>query len=68
MTARIVNVYYDPEGDFLDVIFDRAPGYFIDTDRDEVMSKVAMDGRFIGFQIIGVTKLKGAPIEVKLTP
>lgn len=38
-----------------------------DTEVDQVMVKVDTEGHVIGFQILGVTKLKGTPFEVSLS-
>lgn len=35
-----VKIWYDPEGDYLEVIFDQKPGYFRETESDQVMEKV----------------------------
>jgi uncharacterized protein YuzE len=61
-----VSVYYDPEGDFLEVTFERKPGYMRDTDDDRVMVRVDEEGRPIGFSIMNVSQLKGSPLEVSL--
>ncbi len=44
-----VKVWYDPEGDFLEVTFKRKEGYFRETSLDQVMEKVDMEGNVIGF-------------------
>ncbi|MEO8458402.1 MAG: DUF2283 domain-containing protein [Chloroflexota bacterium] len=64
--GKKVNIYYDPEGDFLEVTFERKPGYMEDTDDERVMVRVDEDGNSIGLSIINVSKLKGLPFEVSL--
>ena len=60
-------VYYDKEADFLEVIFVKSEGYFIETDNDAVMEKVSLDGRVIGFSILNVSKVSGVkPLSVLL--
>ena len=60
-------VYYDKEADFLEVIFEKSEGYFIETDNDAVMEKVSLDGRVIGFSILNVSKVSGVkPLSVLL--
>jgi hypothetical protein len=63
-----VTVWYDPEGDFLEVIFDSSrPGFFRETQDDRVMEKVDEHGTLLGFSIIGVTRMRsGSPLEVAL--
>jgi uncharacterized protein YuzE len=61
-----VKVWYDPEGDYLEVIFETKEGYFKETESDQVMEKVDMEGNVIGFSILKVSSLKDHPIEVAL--
>jgi uncharacterized protein YuzE len=67
MGEKQVNVWYDPEGDYLEVIFEQRDGYFRETDDDRVMEKVDMQGIVLGFSILGVGSLKGAPIQLALS-
>jgi uncharacterized protein YuzE len=66
MGEKQVRVWYDPEGDYLEVIFDERAGYFQETDDDRVMEKVDVHGNVLGFSILGVGSLKGAPLQVSL--
>ena len=67
MAGKIVKVWYDPEGDYLEVIFDQRAGYFRETESDQVMQKVDPDGNVLGFSVIKVSSLKARPLEVALT-
>jgi uncharacterized protein YuzE len=62
-----IKVYYDPEGDFMEVTFERKAGYFRETEDDRVMEKVDEDGNVLGFSVMKVSSLKGKPFEVALT-
>jgi uncharacterized protein YuzE len=53
-----VKVWYDAEGDFLEVIFQQKKGYFRETKSDQVMEKVDMQGNVIGFSILKVSSIK----------
>lgn len=66
MAARSVRIWYDAEGDYLEVIFDQRPGYFRETASDRVMEKVDGDGNLLGFSVLRVSELKRAPLEVAL--
>jgi uncharacterized protein YuzE len=66
MEQKIVKVWYDPEGDFLEVTFEKKSGYFRETDNDQVMEKVDSQGNILGFSIIKVSALKNHPFEVAL--
>ena len=61
-----VKVWYDSEGDFLEVMFKHKEGYFRETKSDNVMEKVDMEGNVIGFSIFKVSSLKEKPLEVDL--
>jgi uncharacterized protein YuzE len=62
-----VRVWYDQEGDYLEVLFDRKKGYFKETDNDAVMEKVDEAGKIIGFSILKVSALKGQqPLSITL--
>ena len=56
--AQRVKVWFDAEGDFLEVIFSDKPGYMRETDHDAVMERVDEDGNVLGFSIMQVTQFK----------
>jgi len=63
-----VTVWYDKEGDFLEVLFDKTkPGYFRETKNEQVMEKVDTQGHILGFSILKVSRLKKKPLELALT-
>jgi uncharacterized protein YuzE len=61
-----VKVWYDPKGDFLEVMFKQKEGYFRETNSDQVMEKVDMEGNVIGFSILKVSALKEKPLDIDL--
>jgi len=61
-----VTVWYDREGDFLEVIFEKKEGYFRETANDQVMEKVDKDGNVLGFHVLKVSRLT-RPLDVELT-
>lgn len=61
-----VRVWFDPEGDFLEVMFSQKEGYFRETKSDKVMEKVDMQGNVIGFSILKISTLKDEFLEVDL--
>ena len=68
MAERKVKIWYDPEGDYLEVIFDdQTPGYFRETANDQVMKKVDDEGNILGFSVLKVSALKQAPLEMTLS-
>jgi uncharacterized protein YuzE len=66
MAERHVRVWYDPEGDFLEVTFEQKPGYFRETADDAVMEKVDEEGNVIGFSVLGVSAARQWPLDVAL--
>ncbi|MBI2831183.1 MAG: DUF2283 domain-containing protein [Chloroflexi bacterium] len=61
-----VKVWYDPQGDFLEVTFKQKEGHFRETKSDQVMEKVDMEGDVIGFSILKVSSAKEKILDVDL--
>jgi hypothetical protein len=59
--AEDITIWYDHEGDYLEVLLDRKAGYFRETANDAVMEKVDGEGNLLGFSILKVSALKGEP-------
>jgi uncharacterized protein YuzE len=66
MERKHVSVWYDAEGDFLEVMFERKEGYFRETADDQVMEKVDAEGNLIGFSVLKVSALKNRLIDLSL--
>ena len=65
--AKEIKVWFDKEGDYIEVLFEKKAGYFKETENDAVMEKVDEEGNIIGFSILKVSSLKDqAPISVLL--
>lgn len=65
-----VKIWYDAEGDYLEVVFDEdAVSIFRETDNDAVMEMVDEHGSIVGFSVMAVSKLsKERPISAYLYP
>lgn len=62
-----IKIWYDQEGDYLEVLFDRKAGYFKETENDAVMEKVDAEGDIIGFSIMKVSALgEQSPLSIRL--
>ncbi len=67
--ANRVKVWYDAEGDFLEVRFSDVPGHERATNHDAVMERVDENGNVVGFSILGVSRFgRERPIEADLNP
>jgi uncharacterized protein YuzE len=65
--AERVKVWFDPEADFLEVIFSDAPGYMRETENEAVMERVDAEGNLLGFSILAVSQLaKSKPLIAEL--
>ncbi len=65
--GKEIKVWYDKEGDYLEVIFERKEGNFRETENDAVMEKVDEEGNIIGFSILKVSALKEKiPLSINL--
>ena len=62
-----VKLWFDPEGDYLEVAFSDEPGYMWPTKSDALMRRVDEQGRVIGFSVFGVSRFqKDRPLEAEL--
>jgi hypothetical protein len=66
MAGKRLKVWYDKEGDFLEVMFEQRPGYFRETSNPHVMEKVDEQGHVLGFSVMRVSALRDSPLEVAL--
>jgi len=66
MAGKKLKIWYDPEGDYLEVMFEQKAGYFRETSSDQVMEKVDAAGNVIGFSVLKVSAVKGHPLELTL--
>lgn len=66
MAPRRLRIWFDREGDFLEVTFEEREGWFRDTSDDRVMERVDADGNVIGFSILNVSSLGDGPLDVTL--
>jgi len=65
--AEKVKVWFDPEGDYLEVQFSDAPGFMRETAHEAVMERVDERGRILGFSVLGVSRFrKNRPLEAEL--
>ena len=66
MARDRVRIWYDVEGDFLEVIFDQRAGYLRETANDQVMEKVDAEGNVLGFSVLKVSAIRTQPLDVAL--
>lgn len=66
MAEKKLRIWYDKEGDFLEVMFEQRPGEFRETANPHVMEKVDASGNVLGFSVMRVSALRDAPLEVVL--
>ncbi|MCL0043602.1 DUF2283 domain-containing protein [Peptococcaceae bacterium] len=64
--GKEIKIWYDKEGDYLEVLFERKAGYFRETGNDAVLEKVDEEGNIIGFSVLKVSALKEEPLSIAL--
>ena len=65
--AGRVKVWFDAEGDYLEVQFREGAGHMRETEHDAVMERVDAQGNILGFSILGVSRwTKLEPLEAEL--
>ena len=67
INSKKVSVWYDHEGDMLEVLWAFREGYFTPTDDDRILKRLDDDGEVIGFLVHEMSTLKQpAPVEFEL--
>ena len=66
MAEKQLKIWYDKEGDYLEVMFEQRAGTFRETSNPHVMEKVDENGNVLGFSIMRVSALRDRPLEVAL--
>ena len=67
--AQGVKIWFDAEGDFLEVLFSDQPGFMRETEHDAVMQRVDEQGNLLGFTVMQVSRLaKEKPLVAELVP
>src|SRR5438128_527825 len=59
MVEDNLNVWYDPEGDHLEIVFDQKAGYFEDTSLENVMRKRDAEGNLLAISIFNLSSFAG---------
>jgi hypothetical protein len=66
--ATNLKIWFDKEGDFLEVLFSDQLGYMEETENDAVMKRVDDQGNVLGFSVLGVSQLqKDNPLVANLS-
>ena len=67
MASSKVSVWYDHEGDMLEVLWAFREGYFTPTDDERILKRLDDDGEVIGFLVHEMSTLKHpSPVEFEL--
>ncbi|RJP76855.1 MAG: DUF2283 domain-containing protein [Candidatus Zixiibacteriota bacterium] len=61
-----LKIWYDPEGDFLEVMFSQQPGEFQPSPVDNMMVKMDGEGRILGFCVLNISAVADAPLEIEI--
>ena len=65
--AHNIKVWFDKEGDLLEVRFSDKAGYLRETSQDAIMERVDEQGHVLGFMVMAVSKLdKDHPLVAQL--
>lgn len=58
MAHKRVNIWYDRQGDFLEVVWADKPGEFVDSPDGRAYVKVDAEGNVLGFQVLGLSRVE----------
>jgi hypothetical protein len=65
--AQQVKIWFDSEGDFLEVLFSDQAGFMRETPNESVMERVDDQGNLLGFTVMQVSRLaKDKPLVADL--
>lgn len=65
--AQKIKIWYDAEGDFLEVLFSDKAGYMRETENDAVLERVDEKGNILGFSVMRVSQIeKEKPLVAEL--
>jgi hypothetical protein len=56
-----ITIWYDHDGDYLEILFERKEEYFRENSNDAVMEKIDGKGNSLGFSILKVNSLQSEP-------
>ena len=70
MSKKAPHIWYDPEWDFLEVVWDRGPepAYYTETEDERVMALVDDDGNIRGFQVQGLKAVMDRVFKLDVQP
>ena len=66
MAKKVIKLWYDKEGDYLEVAFEKKAGFFRQTKNDAVMEKIDGKVNILGFSVMNVSKHTQKPLQVSL--
>ncbi len=65
--ADYIKIWFDAEGDFLEVLFSDKPGFMRETENDAVMERVDEQGFLLGFSVMNVSRIsKDKPLVAEI--
>ncbi len=47
-----IEIYYDKEGNYLEIIFEKKEGFFTETENEDIMQKVDKEGNVLALSIL----------------
>lgn len=61
-----LKIWYDPEGDFLEISLANKKGEYRPSPSENVIFKVDKKGEFIGFAVLNISQVEDAPLEIDI--
>ena len=56
-----IEIYYDREGNYLEIIFEKKEGFFQETEEDNVMKKVDKEGNLLALSVLNAVSTQTIP-------
>ena len=51
-----IEIYYDKEGNYLEIIFEKKEGFFTETENEDIMQKVDKEGNVLALSILNAVQ------------
>ena len=56
-----IEIYYDREGNYLEIIFEKKEGFFQETEEENVMKKVDKEGNLLALSVMNAVSSQALP-------
>ena len=63
---KVIRLWYDKEGGFLEIIFNTKPGYSIGTEEDGIIKRIDEEGNLLSIGILELSSYNLKTLEISI--